>query len=173
MTSRSITGLVLAALLAVPAAAQAQSKSSSSSGSGIWLGGLFGLESGRESGAQIRFDAEIPISRLTPTLQLAGVGTLSYAWLSHDLGVFEILPSARLNWTGSREFGAYGDIGLGLFHASAHGNDDTGATMRFLGGAWYEMTPTVRFVGEIGLHPHFGNYDDTTFTLMIGAKFRI
>jgi len=173
MTSRSITGLVLAALLAVPAAAQAQSKSGSSSGSGIWLGGLFGLESGEESGAQLRFDAEVPIARPNPTLQLAGAGTLSYAWLSNDRGVFEIVPSARLNWTGSRQFGAYGDIGLGLYHLSQHGFDDTGATMRFMGGAWYEMSPTVRFVGEIGLHPHFGDYDDTTFTLMVGAKFRI
>ncbi len=170
MTSRSITGLALAALLAVPAAAQAQSHSS---GSGIWLGGLFGLEAGNETGGQLRFDGEVPIARLTPRLQLAGVGSISYAFLSNDLRVFEILPSARFNFSATRELGAYGDIGLGLFHAAQHDASDTGATMRFLAGAYYEMNPTTRFVGEIGIHPHFGDYDDTTFTLMIGAKFRI
>ena len=169
MSSRSITGLFLAAaLLAAPAAAHAQSR-----GSGVWLGGLFGLEAGNETGGQLRFDAEVPIARLTPRLQLAGVGSLSYAFLSNDLGVFEIIPSARFNFSATRELGAYGDLGLGLFHATAHGSSDTGATMRFLAGAYYEMNTTTRFVGEIGVHPHFGDYDDTTFTLMIGAKFRI
>jgi hypothetical protein len=169
MTTRSFTGLVLAALLAAPAAAQAQSNR----GSGVWLGGLFGLEAGSETGGQLRFDAEVPITRLAPNLQLAGVGTVSYAFLSNDLRVLEVLPAARFTWSGTREFGAYGDVGLGLFHASQHGGSDTGATLRFLGGAYYEMNTTTRFVAEIGVHPHFGDYDDTTFTLMIGAKFRI
>jgi hypothetical protein len=176
MTSRSFTGLVLAALLAAPAAAQAQSAQSnraqSNRGYGVWLGGLFGLEAGSETGGQLRFDAEIPITRLAPNFQVAGVGTVSYAFLSNDLRVFEILPSARFTWSGTRQFGAYGDVGLGIFHASGK-IGSTGATLRFLGGAYYEMNPTTRFVAEIGLHPHFGDYDDTTFTLMIGAKFRI
>ncbi len=174
MTSRSITGLALAALLAVPAAAQAQSHGS---GSGIWLGGLFGLEAGNETGGQLRFDGEVPIARLTPRLQLAGVGSISYAFLSNDLRVFEILPSARFNFSATRELGAYGDIGLGLAVASSHGHSDSGAAMRFLAGAYYEMNPMTRFFVEAGLHPYFGDFATkssvTSFTLMVGAKFRI
>lgn len=169
MTSRSIIGLVLAAALtAAPAAAHAQTRST-----GTWVGGLFGLEAGDESGVQFRFDGEVPVARLSPNVSVAGVGTLSLALLSNDIKVFELVPSARLTWAGTPQVGAYGDIGLGLSIAS--GNDDTitGATMRFLGGAYYEMNPSTRFVGEIGLHPHFGDYGDTTFTLMIGVKFRM
>jgi hypothetical protein len=169
MTSRSITGLFLAAaLLAAPAAAHAQSKSS-----GIWLGGLFGLEAGKDTGYQLRFDGEVPLARLSPTVSLAGVGTISYAGLSHNVKVFEFMPAARVNWAINPTFGAYGDIGLGLAVESEHSHTNTGATMRFLGGGYYEMNNYTRFVLELGLHPHFGNYNDTTFTLMIGAKFRI
>ena len=81
MTSRSITGLVLAALLVVPAAAQAQARRGSG-GSGIWLGGQFGAELGDADGYQLRFDVEVPITRLTPRVQVAGVGSLSYSGLN-------------------------------------------------------------------------------------------
>jgi hypothetical protein len=173
MTSRSIIGLALAAVLAAPAAAHAQARRSNPGGAGIWLGGMFGLESGSESGFQLRFDGEVPIARAAPNLQFAGVGSISFASLSSDLKVFEFVPAARLNWTATPTLGAYGDIGLGLFHATVPHASDTGAVMRILGGVYYEMNPTTRFSGEIGLHPHFGDYDDTTFTLMLGAKFRI
>jgi hypothetical protein len=169
MTSRSITGLFLAAaLLAAPAAAHAQSR-----GSGVWLGGLFGLEAGKETGFHLRFDGEVPIAKLSPSVSVAGVGSASFASLSHDLKVFEILPAARLSFAATPSLGAYGDVGLGLAVASAGGDSTTGAAMRFLAGGYYQMSSTSRFVAEIGLHPHFGDYDDTTFTLLIGAKFRI
>ena len=49
--------------------------------------------------------------------------------------------------------------------------------MRFLVGAYYEMSPTVRFFADAGLNPYFGDFGDkssmTAFTLMLGAKFRI
>lgn len=176
MTSRSITGLVLAALLVAPAAAQAQSRSS---GSGIWLGGAFGLETGNGfSGYQLRFDGEVPITRLTPALLVEGVGSVSYAGLSHNTSVFSLVPAARLNWSANRQIGAYGDVGLGFFRAwDNHDNSSNGAVMRFLVGGYYEMTPTTRFFIETGLHPYFGDFaaDNgvTSFTLMVGAKFRI
>lgn len=173
MTSRSITGLVLAALLAVPAAAQAQARRGSSGGSGIWLGGLFGAELGDNDGYQLRFDVEVPITRLAPRVQVAGVGSLSYSGLKHDLSVLELVPAVRLNWTATPDFGMYGDMGLGYAHAWANGNSANGATMRFGVGAFYEMTPTVRFLGEFAIHPHFGDYDQTTTTLMLGVRFRI
>lgn len=172
MTSRSITGLVLAALLAVPAAAQAQARRGSG-GSGIWLGGQFGAELGDADGYQLRFDVEVPITRLTPRVQVAGVGSLSYSGLKHDLSVVELVPAVRINWILTPDFGMYGDLGLGYAHAWAHDNSANGATMRFGAGAFYEMTPTVRFLGEFAIHPHFGDYDQTTTTLMLGVRFRI
>ncbi len=171
MTSRSITGLVLAALLAVPAAAQAQARRSS--GSGIWLGGLFGAELGDADGYQLRFDAEVPITRISPSVQVAGVGSLSYSGLEHDLSVVELVPAVRLNWTAARDFGMYGDLGLGYAHAWVHSDSTNGATMRFGAGGFYEMNPTVRFLGEFAVHPHFGDYNQTTVTLMLGVRFRI
>ncbi len=177
MTSRSITGLVLAALLAVPAAAHAQSKKSS--GSGVWLGGSFGLETGGDfSGYQLRFDAEVPITRISPTVQVLGVGTVSYAGLSHETSVFTLSPAGRVNWSLSRDFGAYGDVGLGFYHSWVSGGGSaSGAVMRFLAGGSYEMNPTTRFFVEAGVHPYFGDFGNTnsltSFTLMLGAKFRI
>jgi hypothetical protein len=175
MTTRAITGLVLAALLAVPAAAQAQK--SSSSGSGVWLGGAFGLETGEDfSGYKLRFEGEVPVVRLSQTMQVYGVGAISYAGLSHDVNVFTLVPAARLNWSASREIGGYGDVGLGFYHAW-NGGSDSGATMRFLVGGYYEMRPTTRFFIEAGLNPYFGDFGGkssmTSFTLMLGAKWRI
>lgn len=170
MFTRSITGLVLAALLALPAAAEAQSRKG---GSGIWLGGLFGAEFGDWDGFQFRLEGEVPITRLTPRVQVAGVVSASYSGLEHDLTVFELVPAIRLNWTASPTIGAYGDVGLGLAYASANDESDTGATMRFGVGAFYQMTSSIRFPVELAIHPHFGDYDQTSTTLMIGAKFRL
>jgi len=172
MSSRSLVGLLLAAVLAVPAAAQAQSRRNTSS-NGIWLGGSFGLEAGDLSGLHLRFDGEFPITRLVPELQLSGVGSVSYAALSHDVNDLELVPAARFTWAATPQVGAYGDVGMGLYHAWADGASDTGVTMRFGGGGYYELNPTVRLFGEVALHPHFGDYNDTTFTLLVGAKFRI
>ncbi len=178
MTSRSITGLVLAALLTVPAAAQAQSRRSSS-GSGVWLGGAFGLETGDNfSGYKLRFEGEVPVIRLSPTLQVYGVGAVSYAGLSHDVSVLTLVPAARINWAASREIGAYGDVGLGFYHAwVSGGGSDSGATMRFLAGGYYEMNTSTRFFVEAGINPYFGDFGGktsmTSFTLLLGAKFRI
>ncbi len=172
MTSRSITILALAALLAVPAAANAQARTSTS-GAGVWLGGLFGAELGDADGYQIRFDGEVPIARLAPNVQVSGVGSFSYSGLEHDLNVIELVPAARLNYLAAPQFGVYGDLGLGFVHAWNHNVSASGATMRFAGAAFYEMTSAVRFVGEFGIHPHFGDYDQTTVTLMLGVKFRI
>jgi len=179
MTSRSITGLALAAALAVlaaPAAARAQSRRSSApveSGSGIWLGGMFGLEAGEESGYQLRFDGEFPIARLVPNLQLSGVGSVSFAGLSHSVNVLEFVPAARFTWLATPQVGGYGDVGLGLFHAWQHSASDTGATMRLGVGGFYQLNSATRLFAELGLHPHFGDYNDTTFTMLFGARFRI
>jgi len=31
----------------------------------------------------------------------------------------------------------------------------------------------VRLTGELAFHPHFGDYDETTFSLMVGASFAL
>jgi len=168
MTSRSFTGLVLAAVLLAPAAATAQT----SGGNTFSLGILGGAEFGEFSGFQLRADGEVPIVRANPRLQVSGVLSLSYAGLEDDLSVLEILPAARLTYTASPQFGVYGDLGLGFARAAQGDNSDTGATMRIGAGAFYQMNRQVAFPFELMIHPHFGDYNETTATLMFGAKFR-
>jgi hypothetical protein len=45
--------------------------------------------------------------------------------------------------------------------------------MRFGAGGFYEVNTYTRLFSEIALHPHFGDYDNTTFTWLFGVKFRI
>lgn len=172
MTSRSITGLLAAALLlAAPAAAHAAA--------GIWLGGGFGLETGDNfSGLKLRADVEVPLVRLNQQLQLEGVGSVGYAALSHSTNIFTLIPSARLNWAATRDFGAYGDVGLGLYHAWNGHDSSTNVVMRFAGAGYYEMNPNARFFLEAGVNPYFGDFASknggiTSFTLLVGGKFRI
>ena len=168
MTSRSFTGLVLAAALLAPAAATAQA-----SGSGFALGILGGAEWGDASGYQLRLDGEVPIFRAAPNLQLAGVGSLSYSGLEDDISVFELLAAARLIYSANPQFGGYADLGLGFARAD-HPDVDaaTGATMRLGVGAFYQMNRQMRFPLELMFHPHWGDYDQTTTTLMLGARFQ-
>lgn len=170
MTSRSFTGLVLAAVLLAPAAATAQTRSGG--GSTFGLGLLAGAEFGEFSGFQLRLDGEVPIVRANPNLQVAGVLSLSYAGLEDDLSVLEIVPAVRLIYTGGRQFGVYGDLGLGFARASQGDFSDTGATMRIGVGGFYQMNRQVQLPLELMIHPHFGDYEETTATLMFGAKFR-
>lgn len=169
MTSRSFTGLVLAAALLAPAAATAQTRT----GSGFALGLLGGAEWGDASGFQFRLDGEVPIVRAAPNLQIAGVLSVSYSGLENEISVFEILPAARLIYQANPQFGGYGDIGLGFARADAPGQDAvSGATMRLGLGVFYQMNRQVQFPAELMFHPHWGDYDQTTTTLLIGAKFK-
>ncbi len=168
MTSRSFTGLVLAAALLAPAAATAQT-----GGSGFTLGILGGAEWGSDaSGYQLRLDGEVPIVRASPNLQVAGVVTVSYSGLEHDANVFEILPAARLIYQANPQFGGYADLGLGFSRLSVDGEAFSGATMRLGVGAFYQMNRQVQFPLELMFHPHWGDYDQTTTTLLFGARFK-
>jgi len=168
MLSRSFTGLALVAALLAPAAATAQT----SGGNTFSLGVLAGAEFGEFSGFQIRVDGEVPIVRANPRLQVSGVVSLSYAGLEDDHSVLEVVPAVRLTYTGGPQFGVYGDLGLGFARAAAGDASDTGATMRIGAGAFYQMNRQVAFPLELMIHPHFGDYNETTATLMFGAKFR-
>jgi hypothetical protein len=171
MTSRSFTGLFVAALLALPAAANAQTHGSSSS-ERFSLGVLGGAEWGDSSGYQFRLDGEVPIVKAAPNLRVSGLVSVSYSGLEHSISVFEIVPAARLTYQANPQFGGYADLGLGFARASAPNvNSVSGATMRIGVGAFYQMNSQVKFPIELAFHPHWGDYNQTTTTLMIGAKF--
>jgi hypothetical protein len=170
MTSRTITGLLAAALLSLPAAASAQSR-----GHDFWVGGAFGLEAGDGfSGFQLRLDGEVPVSRLTPKVLVSGVGTFAYSRLSHSVNVWKLLPAARFTVTATPVVDVYGDVGLGIFHAWAGSASSTGAVMRVGGGADYALNPNLKLWGDAALNPHFGDFasssSTTTFTLVVGVK---
>ena len=185
MISRSFTGLALAALLALPAAAEAQSRRSS----GTQIGGLVGFELGDLDGFALRLDGQVDLQRLAPQFMLSGVGSLQFSHLSDEDGgmewtanIFELIPAARFTYEATRDVGIYGDLGLGLYIGhfnvdfGAFGDEDdsdAGLSMRFGGGAYFEISPSVRLTGELAFHPHFGDYDETTFSLMVGASFAL
>ncbi|HYD40762.1 MAG TPA: outer membrane beta-barrel protein [Anaeromyxobacter sp.] len=169
MTSRSFTGLVLAAALLAPAAAAAQT---STGGSGFALGVLGGVEWGDDSGYSLRLDGEVPIVRASPNLQLAGVVSVSYSGLDNDVSLLEAVGAARLIYQANPQFGGYGDLGLGFSRMNRPGDDGTGATMRIGLGAFYQMNRQVQFPLELMFHPRWGDEMDSTTTLMVGAKFR-
>lgn len=189
-----IATLALAALLALPGVASAQSRGAGRySQPSMRLGGLIGFDSGDLDGLALRLDGELDLQRISPNVMLVGVGSVGYSHLSEDLGfgydvtndVFTIMPAARLAVELAPQVGVYGDVGLGLYHASVEVDvldpftgrrgtaDDsaTGLAMRLGAGAWFAIAPNVRLVGEIALHPYFGDYDDDTFTFMVGATF--
>lgn len=183
--------LALAALLALPGVASAQSRYSTQPS--MRLGGLIGFDSGDLDGLALRLDGEMDLQRISPNVMLVGVGSVGWSHLSDDLGygydvtndVFTIMPAARLAVALAPQVGVYGDLGLGLYHASLEVDvpdpftglrrtvDDsaTGLAMRIGAGAYFNIAPKVRLVGEIALHPYFGDYDDDTFTFMVGATF--
>jgi hypothetical protein len=179
MTTRLFTTLAFVTLLALPAAASAQSRRPGGSGgnggngSPVALQGLLGFESGNLSGLNLRGDVDVGLTRLTPRLELAGVGSISYSHLESSVNDWEFLPGVRFILDATPRLGIYGDVGLGLYHISDDAGSDTGATMRFAGGGTFAVGPRLRLVAEVGLHPHWGGYSDTTFTLLGGVRYRL
>ena len=170
MTSRTTFALFVAALLALPAAASAQTR-----GHNFWVGGAFGLEAGDGfSGFQLRADAEVPITRLTPKVLVSGVGTFAYSRLSHSVNVWKLLPAARFSVSATPVIDVYGDVGLGIFHAWAGNASSTGAVMRVGVGGDYSLSPDLKLWADAALNPHFGDFatasSTTTFTLVFGVK---
>jgi Outer membrane protein beta-barrel domain len=170
MTSRTIVGLAVAALLALPAAASAQSQSHN-----FWVGGAFGLETTDGfSGYQLRLDGEVPVARLSPKVLVSGVGTFAYSSLSHGTNVWKLLPAARFAVSATPVVDVYGDLGLGVYHAWNSAVGSTGAVMRIGAGVDYLLNPNLKLWGDAALNPHFGDFgpdtSKTTFTLVIGVK---
>jgi hypothetical protein len=170
MKTRTLIGLLSAALVALPAAAHAQEH-----GHNFWIGGAFGLEATDGfSGYQFRADGEVPVTRLNPKVLVSGVGTFAYSGLSHGVSVWKLLPAARFAVATSPVLDLYGDLGLGIYHAWNSAAGSTGAVMRIGGGADYLLNPNLKLWGDLALNPHFGDFgpdsSKTTFTLVVGLK---
>lgn len=195
-TLRSI--LVLLAIgLASPALAQtARRAPPPSSSQASRIGPLIGLEfADGDAGLALRGDVSMPLSRVSPTVSLDGVLSVGLSWFSDDdngrfndvdvsTTIFKIIPALRLTAPLSPTVGLYGDVGLGFYYGSTEvdfdgvGFDDDaedsgfGVGMRFAGGLFADVSPAVRLGGEVGVNPYFGEFDETSLSLLFSAMFR-
>ena len=191
--SRPLAVLVLATavvtLALAPAPAHAQAQRGGYAGPGTLVGGFLGFDQGDLDGGAFRFDAELGLQRLAPAVMLAGVGSIGYSHLSFDhqdftqrFDLFEVVPAARFVVPLGPQLGVYGDLGLGLYWGNLHTHDyflgyhadDTlvGLAARIGAGGYVWVNNQVRLGLELALHPHFGDYEDTSFTAMAGVMFR-
>jgi hypothetical protein len=189
--------LVLLAIgLSVPALAQTTTRRappSSSSYQALRIGPLIGLEfADGDAGLALRGDASMPLSRLSPQVSLDGVLSVGLSWFDDEdrrfdadvsTTIFKLIPALRLTVPLSPIVGIYGDAGLGFYYGSQEfdgGNafdDDEdsgfGVGMRFAGGLFADVSPAVRLGGELGVNPYFGDFDETTLSLLFSAMFRL
>jgi len=86
---------------------------------------------------------------------------------------WEFIPAVRFQLDATPRVDLYGDVGMGLYHLSGNGASNTGGAMRLGAGGAFAVTPALQLVAEVGLHPHFGDYDRTTFTLLGGVRYRL
>ena len=188
--------VLLAIALASPALAQTtrRSRQASSSYPASRIGPLLGLEfADGDAGLALRGDASVPLSRVSPTVNLDGVLSVGLSWFEDDdrrfgadvsTTIFKIVPALRLTAPLSPAIGLYGDFGLGFYYGStdvdvgpAFGDDfedsGFGVGMRFAGGLFADVSPTVRLGGELGVNPYFGEFDETTLSLLFSVMFRL
>lgn len=190
--------LVLLAIgLATPALAQSARRAPPpSSSQTLRIGPLVGLEfADGDAGLALRGDASMPLSRVSPSVSLDGVLSVGLSWFSDDNGrfddvdvsttIFKMIPALRLTAPLSPTVGLYGDVGLGFYYGSTEvdfdgvgfGDDAEdsgfGVGMRFAGGLFADVSPAVRLGGEVGVNPYFGEFDETTLSLLFSAMFRL
>jgi hypothetical protein len=191
MTVRPLLAVALAAVL-VPSVALSQSRGAgrtTAAGDALSIGGWLGYEMGDADGFQLRADAELPFQQITPQVKLSFVGSLGYTFGSYDafgedvsVDRLKIVPAARFTLPVNPQLSLFGDAGLGFHYTrvsfdNPFGGDlddsEFGLMLRFAAGAFFEVNPQLRVGGQIVLDPMFGDYDDTTFALMVGAMFRL
>lgn len=99
---------------------------------------------------------------------------------------FEIIPTARISAFVAKDFGLYGDAGLGFQYYSASvttnapvgfpfsfGDDGAGGIFKLAGGGFYALDPSWRlFVEPVGLNFYFGGGSGFVYTIMFGATYR-
>jgi opacity protein-like surface antigen len=191
--------LVPAVATAAPAKPAARPAARSSSGGsqlqGLSIGGFVGFETDDLSGLSLRVDGELPLTALAPQVNLSGVGSIGYSRLTDDLGfglnatanILKFIPAARFTFPLNPQFSLFGDAGLGLYYASTtveFVNPITGGKasvddsefslmMRIGGGAWYQVNEQTRIGAMVEFNPYFGDFDQNTFLIEVGAMFRL
>lgn len=158
-----------------------------------WIGGEFG----DLDGFQLRGEYTLPYQKLTPAIDLSFVGAVGYSYLSTSsstpLGdasasanVLKFVPSARFSLPVNPQVTAFGDAGLGLYWASmnvktpigfgqeASASDSAvGFMLRFAVGGLYRINPQMQVGAQLVLDPMFGDYEDTTFSILGGLTFAL
>jgi hypothetical protein len=200
MTKHVLRAALAVAILAAstPALAQATRRSPSPAPSTLQaprIGPLIGLEfADGDAGLALRGDASVPLSRLSPTVSIDGVLSVGLSWFEEEFRnsgfdvsttIFKVVPALRLTAPLSPTVGLYGDFGLGFYYGSTEVDDfgfafdgdaddsGFGVGMRFAGGLFADVSPTVRLGGEVGVNPYFGELDETTVSLLFSAMFRL
>ena len=110
---------------------------------------------------------------------------VDYDWSEN---IIKFVPAARFTFDVAPQFGLYADAGIGLYFATYnqtqrsnvygipnqdYDNSAFGVAMRLGGGAFFKVADGVRLGGEIALNPYFGDYADSSFSLMALAQFRL
>ncbi len=198
----NIRRVSLAALfaLAVPLSAFAQSRGASrATGTGLGAGVLIGMESGDgDTGLALRGDAVLDSKWIAPNVLLSGVLSLGFTRFSNGWSdpnykfdvsdnIFKVIPAVRFTFDIAPQFGLYADAGIGFYFASIESkltdrywgtyvstsDSAFGVMMRFAGGAFVKVSDGFRLGAEMGFNPYFGDFHDTTFSLMGLAQFRL
>ncbi len=181
--------LVCALLAAAPGGALAQPRRAAAPEGALQLNVLVGPEfASGDTGLALRGDAQMGLTHLAPNLRLDGVLSLGYSHFSFGprdfdatANIVRLVPAARFVFDVAPNVDLYADGGLGLYFGSAsfgssfnRASDSlVGVNMRFAGGVLFEVSPTLRLGAELGVNPYFGDFDDTTTTLMLGLQFRL
>lgn len=195
-SSRALGIVLCLTLLLAPALGEAQTRREArrepartdTTGGGTRLAGLIGFEADGDTGLALRGDVEMDIQPLT-TGWLSGVLSLGYSRFSDDspnfdvtTNLFKIAPALRYTLKVAPQLGVYGDGGLGIYWASTNvedrfgfddDDDDVGILIRLGFGGFFEVSPTVRLGAEFAVTPYFGDFDETTVSLLFGASFRL
>ncbi|WP_242345940.1 outer membrane beta-barrel protein [Anaeromyxobacter terrae] len=189
------TAAALALLLLAPAAL-AQSRTAARSSGGLTHANvLVGFEDGDgNTGLALRGDVEMLPTRIAPNANVSLVLSLGYTRFADsyygwewNINLFKLVPAARFSFDVAPRFGLYGDAGLGMYFGNATvkerdpyygtwtraSNSDVGLMMRLAAGAKFDLTPTFALGAELGVNPYFGDYDNTTFSGMLLASFRM
>ena len=154
------------------------------------MGGFLGYEWGDADGFQLRLDGELPFQQLTPQVSLSFVGSVGYTRGSYDFFAgdvtvqrFKLVPAARFTIPLNPQFSVFGDAGLGLHYTSVDFNydffgvdtsdSDVSFMLRLGAGAFFQVNPRLRLGGSLVVDPMFGDYDDTTFALLVGLMYQL
>lgn len=203
MHVRTLLAVALAAFIASPVAATAQAKkgttkaqparssaaSTAPASKALSIGGFVGYEWGDADGFQLRVDGEMPFQQLTPQIRLSLVGSVGYSRASYDffggdltVSRFKVVPAARFTLPLNPQLSVFGDAGLGFHYTSVSFNytafgdvsdSDFSFMLRFGAGGFFQVNPRTRIGAALMIDPMFGDYDDTTFALLVGLMYQL